>query len=119
MNSLSGARRSGQKKRQAKSTGAGGSYSGLGEETAARGIRGKCRRVCGWRAKHAGSSGHLDLRPSWLGLEPGGSCSFPSARFRDILVLCQSQTGISQKRNVALLPKAVASLRSLYAWTTH
>jgi hypothetical protein len=24
-------------------------------------------RVCGWRAKHAVSLGHLDCRPFWLG----------------------------------------------------
>jgi hypothetical protein len=29
-----------------------------------------CRRVCGWRAKHAVSPGHWRA-PLWLGLEPG------------------------------------------------
>ena len=47
----------GSRKRQAKRSATGGSYSGLGEESAAHGI-GKCRRVCGWRAKHAISLGH-------------------------------------------------------------
>jgi len=45
-----------------------------GEETSPRRID---RRVCGWRAKHAISSGHLDLRPSWLGLEPGRKFTLP------------------------------------------
>ena len=76
-NSLSGARRSGQRKRQAKSTGAGGSYSGLGEETAARGIRGKCRRVCGWRAKHAVSLGHLDSQSFVARVRAGAEVALP------------------------------------------
>src|SRR5882724_11757200 len=38
-----------------------------GQETTARRID---RRVCGWRAKHAISLGHLDSRPVWSGLGP-------------------------------------------------
>src|SRR5258708_37327066 len=34
-------------------------------------------RVCGWRAMHAISLGHLDSRPSWLGLEPGRKQPLP------------------------------------------
>src|SRR5260370_26766180 len=50
---------------------------GRGEESAPRRIDGRehhgmvyCRRVCGWRAKHAVSLGHWILSPLWLRFEP-------------------------------------------------
>jgi hypothetical protein len=41
------------------------------------GIRLGYGRVCVWRAKHAISLGHVDYRPSWLGLEPGRKLALP------------------------------------------
>ena len=47
------------------------------------------RRVCGWRAKHAISLGHLDSCPRWLGLGTQG-------RLNHALALCSYITYITR-----------------------
>src|SRR5450631_2036459 len=55
----------------------------------------RCR---GWRDIHAVSLGHLDWRPSWLGLEPGRKTEpFPSA--------CFSVTPKIMKKSIKVTPK--------------
>jgi hypothetical protein len=53
-------------------------------------------RVCGWRAMHAVSLSHW-IDPSWLGLEPGRSCTFTSAR--------NYGTTIFMKKSIKVAPK--------------
>jgi hypothetical protein len=68
------------RKRRWRDSSSGGDAAGLGEDASAVTDR-FCRRVCRSRAMHAVSLGHLDIRPFWLGLEPGGSCNLPLCLF--------------------------------------